>query len=311
MSKTMEKEKANAMQEHEESQSIKPHIIIIAVIIIILLAILLWPSSNTPESNQQQTPATDIVEPPAEPADTSSPETTEEIVTEPDLFESIPTPEAVELEAGQSIEPQPEPEYVEPDPIPVDISDAAIESALVTIANNNTLVDLLVSDALLERFVVTIANLSNGEIAPNQRLLNPPEKGFRVYQQANRHWVDPASYKRYTPYANAIESLDSERLLTLFKRYENDMMNTFEQIAASDQSFNSVFIDAIDTLLDTPEVPVPVEVFTDSVTYKYKDERLEGLNAPQKQLLRTGPDNMRRIKAKLREIKSLLEAQAQ
>ena len=54
-------------------------------------------------------------------------------------------------------------------------------------------------------------------------------------------------------------------------------------------------------------MPVPVEVYTDSVTYKYTDPRLENLNEPQKQLLRTGPDNMRRIKAKLREIKVLLE----
>ena len=307
-------EKANTMQEHKTPHSIKPHIIIIAVIVIVLLTILLWPSSDTPSSNEHKTPQQDAPESAevvVSPADEIFPETQEVPLIEPDIFESIPSPEAVELDVGQPDEPQPEPEYVEPEPIPVDISDAAIESALVTIANNNTLVDLLVDDALLERFVVTIANLSNGEIAPNQRLLNPPEKAFRVYQQANRYWVDPASYKRYTPYVNAMESLESERLLTLFERYEGDMMNTFEQIAASNQTFNSVFIDAIDTLLDTPEVPVPVEVFTDSVTYKYKDERLENLNAPQKQLLRTGPDNMRRIKAKLREVKSLLEARVQ
>ena len=74
-----------------------------------------------------------------------------------------------------------------------------------------------------------------------------------------------------------------------------------------DQDFNSVLLEAIDQLLDTPEVPVPVEVYTDSVAYKYADDRLESLNEPQKQLLRTGPDNMRRIKAKLRELKVLVE----
>ena len=69
-----------------------------------------------------------------------------------------------------------------------------------------------------------------------------------------------------------------------------------------------VLIEAIDTLLDTPEVKMPVEVYTDSVMYKYADERLESLSDPQKQLLRTGPDNMRRIKAKLRELKDSLMA---
>ena len=68
-----------------------------------------------------------------------------------------------------------------------------------------------------------------------------------------------------------------------------------------------MLLSAIDELLDTPEVPVPIEVYSDSVMYKYTDERLENLDGPQKQLLRTGPDNMRRIKAKLREIKALIE----
>ena len=67
-------------------------------------------------------------------------------------------------------------------------------------------------------------------------------------------------------------------------------------------------ITAIDTLLDTPEVKMPVEVYTDSVMYKYADERLESLSSPQKQLLRTGPDNMRRIKAKLRELREALSS---
>jgi hypothetical protein len=42
------------------------------------------------------------------------------------------------------------------------------------------------------------------------------------------------------------------------------------------------------------------------VMFKFADPQLEGLAAAQKQLLRTGPDNMRRIKAKLREIKEAL-----
>jgi hypothetical protein len=78
------------------------------------------------------------------------------------------------------------------------------------------------------------------------------------------------------------------------------------QIGNPSDSFDEKLKQAIDILLDTPEVPVPVEVFTDSVMYKFADNRLESLTAPQKQLLRTGPENMRRIKAKLREIKETL-----
>lgn len=283
------------MQEKQPS-SIKPHVIIIAVIIIVVLAVFLWPSAKQPLP-PESAPVPVVLPDPIEPEPVEEPE--------PEIFEATPTPEAVEIDPSDDIEPLPEPVEVEPDP--VDISDVAIETALVTIANSDFITELLVNEGLLQKFVVTITNLAGNEMAPNHRLLNPPEQTFRVYQQANRYWVDPASYKRYTPYVNAMESMDNERLITLFERYEEDMKSMHDEISPSYQTFDTVFLNAIDTLLDTPEVPVPVEVFTDSVVYKFKDEKLERLSAPQKQLLRTGPDNMRRIKAKLREIKRLLE----
>jgi hypothetical protein len=128
-----------------------------------------------------------------------------------------------------------------------------------------------------------------------------------VYSQAGKQWIDAASYKRYTPYVNMLESFDNEGLLNVYAMYKDDIQAKYAEIGDPDKDFNTVLLDAIDQLLDTPEVPVPVEVYTDSVAYKYADERLENLNEPQKQLLRTGPDNMRRIKAKLRELKALVE----
>ena len=144
-------------------------------------------------------------------------------------------------------------------------------------------------------------------MAPNHQLLTPPEQNFRVYSQADKQWIDAASYKRYTPYVNVLESFDNEALLTVYQSYKDDIQAKYAEIGDPDKDFNSVLLSAIDELLDTPEVPVPVEVYSDSVMYKYTDERLENLDGPQKQLLRTGPDNMRRIKAKLREIKALIE----
>ncbi|PTU03169.1 DUF3014 domain-containing protein, partial [Pseudomonas sp. HMWF031] len=112
---------------------------------------------------------------------------------------------------------------------------------------------------------------------------------------------------RYTPYVDMLESFNNEALLNIYGIYKDDIQAKYAEIGSPDQDFNSVLLEAIDQLLDTPEVPVPVEVYTDSVAYKYADDRLESLNEPQKQLLRTGPDNMRRIKAKLRELKVLVE----
>ena len=279
------------MSESSEKKSLGPHIIIVGILLIVILAVVFWPSEEEPE-----------------PVITPEPEMTEPEVTapnEPEVFEPTQPAPTVELEEKDDVEPLPEP--VEPEPL--DTSDPAVKASLIesSSADEEIVNRMLVNEGLIQRFVVSVTNLANDEMAPNHQLLTPPEQNFRVYSQAGKQWIDAASYKRYTPYVDMLESFDNEALLNIYGIYKDDIQAKFAEIGDPDQDFNSVLLDAIDQLLDTPEVPVPVEVYTDSVAYKYADDRLENLNEPQKQLLRTGPDNMRRIKAKLRELKVLVE----
>lgn len=282
------------MSENTEQRSWLPYAIVIGVVVVVLLVVLIWPSSD-PEPQPVVEPETPAVAQP------------EPIEPEPtDTFEATPPPEPVEIDPDQEVEPMPE---SMPEPEPLDVSDTAIKMALSAIATSPTLSRLLVNDGLLQRFVVSTTNLADDEMAPNHRLLTPPDQDFRVYTQADREWIDSASYKRYTPYVDALESMSNDDLIALYKTYEDEIQTKYAEIGDPDQPFKDVLVEAIDTLLNTPEIKVPVEVYTDSVMYKYADERLESLSAPQKQLLRTGPDNMRRIKAKLRELKDSLMAQ--
>ncbi|MGK0501429.1 DUF3014 domain-containing protein [uncultured Alteromonas sp.] len=281
------------MSESSEKRTLGPHFLIIGVIIVVILALVFWPSKE----EEPVAPEPEVIQPDAEAP-------VEEV---PDVFETKPAPPPLELEEPDEVPPMPEP--VEPDPEPLDVSDPAIKSSLLDIstATDDSVNRMIVNEGLLQRFVVSVTNLANDEMAPNHQLLTPPEQTFRVYSQAGKQWIDAASYKRYTPYVNMLESFESEALLGMYDIYKGDIQDKYAEIGDLNKNFNEVVLDAIDQLLDTPEVPVPVEVYTDSVTYKYTDPRLENLNEPQKQLLRTGPDNMRRIKAKLREIKVLLE----
>lgn len=280
------------MSEETEKKSVTPHILIIGAIVVLILAVIFWPSDDEP------TPVQERVE-------QQQPEQTE---PETEEFESAPEPEPVEIEPDAEPEPMPEPEPT-PEPEPLDVSDDAVRASLAEISasNKDEVNRILMNEAVLQRFVVAVTNVANDELATNYRLVAPPDQSFRVYNQAGKKWVDAASYKRYTPYVDMLESFENEALLDLFETYKGDIQQKYSEIGDPDRDFESVMVDAIDQLLDTPEVPMPVEVYTDSVAYKYADERLENLSSPQKQLLRTGPDNMRRIKAKLRELKALLE----
>ena len=281
------------MSESSEKKSLGPHFIIVGILLVVILAVVFWPSDDEPE-----------------PVVTPEPEVTEPEVTtpeEPEVFEPTQPAPTVELEEKDEVEPLPEP--VEPEPEPLDTSDPAVKASLIesSSASEETVNRMLVDEGLIQRFVVSVTNLANDEMAPNHQLLTPPEQNFRVYSQAGKQWIDAASYKRYTPYVDMLESFNNEALLNIYGIYKDDIQAKYAEIGSPDQDFNSVLLEAIDQLLDTPEVPVPGEVYTDSVAYKYADDRLESLNEPQKQLLRTGPDNMRRIKAKLRELKVLVE----
>ncbi len=281
------------MSESSEKKSLGPHFIIVGILLVVILAVVFCPSDEEPEP---------VVNPEAE---VTEPEVT--APEEPEVFEPTPPAPTVELEEKDNVEPLPE--QVEPDPEPLDTSDPAVKASLIesSSAGEETVNRMLVDEGLIQRFVVSVTNLANDEMAPNHQLLTPPEQSFRVYSQAGKQWIDAASYKRYTPYVDMLESFNNEALLNIYGIYKGDIQAKYAEIGNPDQDFNSVLLEAIDQLLDTPEVPVPVEVYTDSVAYKYADDRLENLSEPQKQLLRTGPDNMRRIKAKLRELKVLVE----
>ena len=282
------------MSEAPEKRTLAPHLIIIGVIVIVILAVLFWPSDEEPEEVMVEEPTV------------TQPDNT--MLDEPEVIEPEPAPSTVELDPEAEVDPMPE--TPEPEPEPLDTSDPAIKASLQEIseANASEANRLLVNEALLQRFVVSVTNLADEEMAPNHQLVTPPEQPFRTYTQADKEWIDAASYKRYTPYVDMLESFNNDALLNLYNAYKGDIQAKYAEIGEDpDAPFDQKLIEAIDQLLDTPEVPVPVEVYTDSVAYKYADPRLENLSAPQKQLLRTGPDNMRRIKAKLREIQDMLQ----
>lgn len=281
--------------ENLQPKSLVPHYLIGALVVALVVAGFLWLQEDTP---------------PTEPTvvSVSEPEPEEPTYSKPidDVVESNPTPPPVE-EPEPVVTPKPEAiEEIQPEPEPLDISDAAIKTALLTLTNYDLAASLLVNEDLLRRFVVTTDNMARGDTAPNHLLLTPPNQSFRVYQQAGKEWIDAASYKRYTAYVDVFDEMEVDKLISLYRDYKPAVEDIFAEIGDPDDDFDYVLIDAINHLLDTPEVPMPVEVYTESVMYKYRDERLESLSAPQKHLLRTGPENMRRIKAKLRELKDAL-----
>lgn len=296
-------------QTSSQMAQMKPYLIAAGVLFVILLVAFFWPSSSEPEPIVSQPVAVEIEPEQSAFNDESlnnlnSADAGQRNVPEPDVFEGTPEIQSLELEASDEMPPPP-PMEIEPEPL--DESDGAVKSALLAIAESPLVAKYIVDEGLLQKFVINVNNIANEEMSPNHSLLTKPDSSFRIYQQADREWIDAASFKRYNSYVDALESMSTDDLLSLLDTYRPIIEEKYAEISMPNSSFDTTLLDAINELLDTPVVPLPIEVYSDSVMYKYRDDKLENLSGPQKQLLRTGPENTRRIKDILRDLKDALQ----
>ncbi len=116
-----------------------------------------------------------------------------------------------------------------------------------------------------------------------------------------------------------IETVNIERAVRLYGRMYPLLQQAYADVGFPDRSFHVRLIEVIDLLLATPSVPEPLKVRLTEVKgaipstrpwvrYEFDDPALEALSAGQKILLRSGPVNERRLKARLAELRKALVA---
>ena len=285
-----------------------PMLIVVAILLVLLAVALLWPS-NEPDVVIADTPAISSVAPEKNPIETAAPEVELEIIEE-EFTAVTPVREANVEELAPVVEfVEPVIELVEPEPL--DLSDQAIKQGLITALRAPLLSALVVNESIIANLVASITNTAQGRLPENVSLLTPPIQEFGVFKKADNHFISPESFTRYNVYAQTFDQIDTSDLLALLAQYEPQILTNFEQIAEPNADFTDTLITAINRLLDTPSVNLPIPVVSDSAMYKFANPQLEALLPAQKQLLRMGPDNMRMVKAKLRDLRTALASKQQ
>jgi len=93
--------------------------------------------------------------------------------------------------------------------------------------------------------------------------------------------INPANYRRYTPYVELLEAVDTKRLVESYRSHYSLFQEAYRQMGYADGEFNDRLDTTIDELLATPDVSDPVK-------------------------LRMGSANAARVKLKLAEIRKTL-----
>lgn len=284
-----------------------PMLIVVAILVVLLAVALLWPSSELDTTPIMLPPVAEI-NPVA--TEDNLPDSEDTVLIEPNIteeFTSVTPVGEANIEELAPVAEFVEPVIIEVVPEPLDLSDKAIKQGLITALRAPLLSTLIVNDSILANMVASVNNTAQGTLPENVSLLTPPATEFSVFKQADNQFITPESFTRYNVYAQTFAEIETEDMLALLDQYEPQIMAQFEQIALPNAQFTSTLINAINRLLDTPTVNLPIPVISDSAMYKFANPQLEALLPAQKQLLRMGPDNMRLVKAKLRELRTALE----
>ena len=282
------------MAEQEPSKNQQLYLLAIAgVVIVILIALwLLFAKEQTVEPTVNLMPP--VVNEPVQQEPEAEP-VTEAVET---------TPEADTVEPVTVAEPE---AVVTPEPaIPaLDDSDTEVRQRLLALDWRPGLASLFVTEDMLRSFAVQVDNIAQGQLAAGSALLQPLEQKFTVEDGAKLQ-LDEASFKRYEPYIQLLESVKPAQLVALFNRYEPLLQQAYAELGYPDQLFKNKLIEAIDELLATPEVNYPLALERPAVVYVFADPAIEQLPAAQKQMIRLGPDNQRKIRALLQQYRALL-----
>ena len=183
---------------------------------------------------------------------------------------------------------------------PLDESDALVRELVKKISSHPRVAAWLATDDLIRSFTIGVTNVAEGKTPARQLPMLRPSSGFRILERGDDLIIDPRSYERYDTLAAAAASMDPDGSARLYATLKPRIEEASRELG--DSPFDRTLERAIVLLLSTPVVDGPIRVEPRGLGYGFADPKLEALTGGQKQLLRTGPRNVRMFQSSLRAI---------
>jgi Protein of unknown function (DUF3014) len=275
--------------------------IALALAAIAVAAYFWWQRQHAPEPPAPPIATPELV--PAEPPPTAA----ASAASEPGIQHPVEAIAAGDPASGAAAGPPPA----------LDGADAYMKNALIDLLGNRAVLSTLQVDSFARRMVATVDNLARSHAAPRMWPVNPMPGRFSVDGGADAGLVSAENSARYTPFVTWIESVDTRRAVALYVRAYPLLQQAYEELGYPGRYFNDRLVEVIDHLLKAPSPQAPLQVMLTEVKgpekparpwvrYEFSDPKLEALSSGQKMLVRVGPDNEERLKAKLTEIRRLV-----
>lgn len=192
-----------------------------------------------------------------------------------------------------------------------------IAAALADLLGRKAVLSFLQLEDFPRRFVATVDNLGRAHAPSPMWPVNPTAGRFGVGTHQGGDVIGADNGMRYTPFVLFVETVDIGQAVDLYVRMYPMLQQAYEDLGFPKRYFNDRVIEVIDLLLATPDAGYPLKVQLTQVKgpvpstrpwvrYEFADLALEALPAGQKIMLRVGPVNERRLKARLTELRRAL-----
>lgn len=185
-------------------------------------------------------------------------------------------------------------------------SDKPVGDALKDAVDATAIARYLIPQDFVRRVVVTVDNLPRKSYSQRLSPLRPVPGTFEVAGSAGQTAIAAQNSARYSPLVRVLEAVNSEKLVALYVRFYPLFQEAYREQGYPNAYFNDRLVHVLDLLIATREAPGQLAVVQPKVLYEFADPALEALPSGQKILLRMGPENAARVKAKLREIRALV-----
>ncbi len=240
---------------------------------------------------------------------------------------SVPTPhqqQTVAASAPATPAPSPPSASSIQHPVPVVAASGTdgapgFDGALIELFGPSSVATLFRTDDFAHRFVATIDNLGRESVPASVWPVVPVKGRFETTGSAKGEVVQTDNGLRYVPYVLLLEQVDLRKAVHVYAQHYPALQREYEELGFPQRYFNDRFIEVLDQLLATPAGAPFLHVHRPTINgaqptrpwvlYEFDDPSLQSLSAGQRILLRMGPINERRVKARLAELRRLLTAE--